>query len=156
MKDKNLMSVFPKTHHIQCLFHLYQNFLKNLRSCLGSSLYQEFIKDFMTIQCSHCETSTLQYTQPFVIQTFFSGIDDIIKKYLTQPIHDAHYKQMYQSVCYYAYQISFSEISVSDDEPFFDKEMNDSDETLIEADEDRELNLKSLISLVDPNNILEI
>lgn len=61
---------------------------------------------------------TLQYTQPFVIQTFFSGIDDIMKKYLTQPIHDAHYKQMCQSICYRAYQISFSEISVSDDDSF--------------------------------------
>lgn len=34
--------------------------------------------------------------------------------------------------------------------------MDDSDETFIEADEDQEFNLKSLISLVDPNDILEI
>jgi len=43
------------------------------------------------------KASTLQYTQPFVIQTFFSSIDSIIKKYLTQSIHDVHYKQMCQS-----------------------------------------------------------
>ncbi|CAG8782134.1 2444_t:CDS:2, partial [Rhizophagus irregularis] len=43
------------------------------------------------------KTSTLQYTQSLIIQTFFSGIDSIMKKYLTQPIHDAHYKQMCQS-----------------------------------------------------------
>src|SRR5436190_12783835 len=76
------------------------------------------------------KASTLQYTQPFIIQTFFSGIDDILKKHLTQPIHDAHYKQMCQSVCYRAHQVSFSEISVSDDDsfkPFFDdKEADDS------------------------------
>ena len=243
--------VFPKTRHIQCLYHIYQNLPKNLRSCLGSSLYQEFLKDFKLIQRSHCESvfeqrsqgivekyeagrkyittmllnrkhtwvkcftsrhftagtqstqrvesenaliqkavqssfsllqvqeslenrlefesinnrysiwkaSTLQYTQPFVIQTFFSNIDNVMKKYLTQPIHDAHYKQMCQSVCYRTHQVSFSEILVSDDdsfEPFFDKEIDDSAEILVEADEDRELNLKSLISLVDPHDILEV
>ena len=47
--------VFPETHHMQCLYHLYQNLPKNLRSCLGSSLYQEFLKDFKGIQRSYCE-----------------------------------------------------------------------------------------------------
>src|SRR5436305_5699690 len=87
------------------------------------------------------KNSTLQYTQPFVIQTFFSNIDIIIKKYLTQPIHDAHYKQMCQSVCYHAHQVLFSEILVSDDdsfEPFFNEKANNSAENHIEADEDRE------------------
>src|SRR6266540_6302272 len=104
------------------------------------------------------KASTLQYTQPFVIQTFFSSIDSIINKYLTQPIHDAYYKQMCQSVCYRAHQVQFSEIPVSDDgsfEPFFDK-VEDSAESLIEADEDRELDLKSLISMVSFNDILEV
>ncbi len=104
------------------------------------------------------KASTLQYTQPFVIQTFFSSIDSIINKYLTQPIHDAYYKQMCQSVCYRAHQVQFSEILVSDDgsfEPFFDK-VEDSAESLIEADEDRELDLKSLISMVSFNDILEV
>ena len=40
--------VFPKAHHMQCLYHLYQNLPKNLRSCLDS-LYQEFLKDFKAI-----------------------------------------------------------------------------------------------------------
>ena len=40
---------------MQCLYHLYQNLPKNLRSCLGS-LYQEFLKDFKAIQHSHCES----------------------------------------------------------------------------------------------------
>jgi hypothetical protein len=243
--------VFPETHHMQCLYHLYQNLPKNLRSYLGSPLYQEFLKDFKAIQCSHCESvfehqsagivekyeagkkyittmllnrkhtwvkcytlrhftagtqsiqrvesenaliqkavqssfsllqvqesienwlefesinnrysiwksSTLQYTQPFVIQTFFKDIDIIMKKYLTHPIHNAHYKQMCQSVCYCAHQVPFSEISASDDdsfEPFFDKEVDDFIETPIEADEDRELDLKSLISIVNLDDILEI
>src|ERR1044072_7103922 len=241
--------VFPKTHHMQCLFHIYQNLPKNLRSCLGS-LYQEFLKDFKEVQRAYCESvferrsqdlaeryaaggkyitillnrkhtwikcftsrhftagtqstqcvesenaliqkavqssfsllqvqeslehrlefesinnrysiwkaSTLQYTQPFVIQTFFSSIDSILKKYLTQPIHDTHYKQMCQSVCYRAHQVPFSEISISDDdsfEPFFDKEVDESAEIPIEADEDRELDLKSLISIVNSDDILEI
>ena len=244
--------VFPNAHHMQCLFHLYQNLSKNLRPSLGP-LYKEFLKDFRAIQRSHCESvfeqrsqgivekyaagkkyittmllnrkhswvkcftsrhftagtqstqraesenaliqkavqssfsllevqealenrlefesinnrysiwkiSTLQYSQPFVIQTFFSSIDHVIKKYLTQPIHDAHYKQMCQSVCYRAHQVPISEISTSDGdddlfEPFFDKEVDDSAEIPIEADEDWELDLKSLISIVNPNEILEI
>ncbi|CAB5205097.1 unnamed protein product [Rhizophagus irregularis] len=246
-----ISTVFPETHHMQCLYHLYQNLPKNLRSCLGSPLYQEFLKDFRAIQRSHCESvferrsagivekyeagkkyittmllnrkhtwvkcftsrhftvgtqstqhvesenaliqkavqssfflsqvqesienrlefelinnrysiwksSTLQYTQPFVIQTFFKDIDITMKKYLTQPIHDAHYKQMCQSVCYRTHQVPFSKISASDDdsfEPFFDKEVDDSIETPIEADEDRELDLKFLISMVNSDDILEI
>ncbi|GBC51893.2 protein FAR1-RELATED SEQUENCE 5-like [Rhizophagus irregularis DAOM 181602=DAOM 197198] len=246
-----ISTVFPETHHMQCLYHLYQNLPKNLRSCLGSPLYQEFLKDFRAIQRSHCESvferrsagivekyeagkkyittmllnrkhtwvkcftsrhftagtqstqrvksenaliqkavqssfflsqvqesienrlefelinnrysiwksSTLQYTQPFVIQTFFKDIDITMKKYLTQSIHDAHYKQMCQSVCYRTHQVPFSEILASDDdsfEPFFDKEVDDSIETPIEADEDRELDLKSLISMVNSDDILEI
>ncbi|RHZ78169.1 hypothetical protein Glove_167g114 [Diversispora epigaea] len=243
-------TVFPRTHHMQCLFHLYQNIFKNLHSKLGS-LFQEFLKDFKNIQHSHCEsvfercseslvekysagkkyitallnrkntwvkcftsrhftasiqstqraelenaliqkavqssfsflqvqevlenrhetefinnsysiwkTATLQYTQPFVIQTFFSEIDNLLKKYLTQLIHDVHYKQMCQSVCYRAFQIPMTEITISDDdsfEPFYEKENNNnSSEISIEADEDRELNLQSLITIVNPNEILEI
>ncbi|PKC50457.1 hypothetical protein RhiirA1_486327, partial [Rhizophagus irregularis] len=105
------------------------------------------------------KSSTLQYTQPFVIQTFFKDIDITMKKYLTQPIHNAHYKQMCQSVCYRTHQVPFSKISASDDdsfEPFFDKEVDDSIETPIEADEDRELDLKFLISMVNSDDILEI
>ncbi|CAG8721995.1 16342_t:CDS:2 [Funneliformis mosseae] len=70
-----------------------------------------------------------------------NSIDSIINKYLTQPIYDAYYKQMYQFVCYRAYQIQFSKIPVSDNgsfESFFDK-VEDSAEFLIEADEDQSL-----------------
>ncbi|CAG8445136.1 7600_t:CDS:1 [Funneliformis caledonium] len=70
------------------------------------------------------KTLTLQYTQPFIIQTFFSSIDNIINKYFTQLIHDAYYKQMCQSIYYHAHQVQFSEISVLDDgsfEPFLIK-----------------------------------
>ena len=77
------------------------------------------------------KTSTLQYTKPLIVQTFFSSIDIVMKKYLTQPIHDAHYKQMCQSVCYFAHQVSIAEASTLDDdsfEPIFDGE--DSVETL--------------------------
>ncbi|CAG8494567.1 8411_t:CDS:2 [Funneliformis caledonium] len=102
--------VFSETHHMQCLYHLYQNLSKNLHSCLGSLLYQEFLKDFKGIQHSYCENL----------------------------IYNAYYKQMCQSVCYRTYQVQFSEIPVSDDgsfEPFFDK-VEDSTKSLIEADED--------------------
>ncbi|CAG8760287.1 16197_t:CDS:1, partial [Racocetra fulgida] len=105
------------------------------------------------------KSSTLQYTQPFIIQTFFTSIDHIMKKFLTQPIHDAHYKQMCQSVCYLACQVSMSEILLSNDdlfEPFFEKEPDDNLDILLEADKDRELNLQSLISMVNHNEILEI
>ncbi|GBC44785.2 hypothetical protein GLOIN_2v1485884 [Rhizophagus irregularis DAOM 181602=DAOM 197198] len=94
------------------------------------------------------KTSTLQYTQPLIIQTFFSGIDSIMKKYLTQPIHDAHYKQMCQSVCYFMRQVSIAEAPTLDDdsfEPIFDGE--DSAETFAEIDENRELDLQSLIAM---------
>ncbi|EXX57044.1 hypothetical protein RirG_210580 [Rhizophagus irregularis DAOM 197198w] len=225
-------TVFPEAHHMQCLFHLYQNLPKNLRSCLGSSLYQEFLKDFRAVQRSHCEkvfeqrsqnlvekyaaeeryistvllnrkhtwrvesenalikkaiqssffllqaqeaienrlefesintrysiwkTSTLQYTQSLIIQTFFSGIDSIMKKYLTQPIHDAHYKQMCQSVCYFMHQVSIAEALTLDDDsfkPIFDGE--DSAETFAEIDEDRELDLQSLMAMVNIDDIIEI
>ena len=65
---------------------------------------------------------------------------------------------MCQSVCYRAHRVPSSEILVSDDdsfEPFFE-EVDNSSETHIEADEDRELNLESLISLVNSDDILEI
>ncbi|PKY34969.1 hypothetical protein RhiirB3_395906 [Rhizophagus irregularis] len=66
---------------------------------------------------------------------------------------------MCQSVCYRTHQVPFSKISASDDDsfkPFFDKEVDDSIETPIEADEDRELDLKFLISMVNSDDILEI
>ncbi|CAB4428780.1 unnamed protein product [Rhizophagus irregularis] len=96
---------------MQCLYHLYQNLLKNLRSCLGSPLYQEFLKDFRAIQRSYCES---------VFEHRSAASDDD----------------------------SF--------EPFFDKEVDDSIKTPIEADEDWELDLKSLISMVNSGDILEI
>ena len=96
--------------------------------------------------------------KPFIIQTFFGDIDNVMKKYLTQPIHDAHYKQMCQSVCYRACQVPISEASTSDDnsfEPFFDRE-EDSTNIFVEPDEDRKLNLQSLIATVNPDDIVEI
>ncbi|CAG8544943.1 4185_t:CDS:2 [Funneliformis caledonium] len=54
--------------------------------------------------------------------------------------------------------LQFSEIPVLDDssfEPFFDK-VEDSAESLIEADEDQKLDLKSLISMISFNDILEV
>ncbi|CAG8756973.1 13122_t:CDS:1, partial [Rhizophagus irregularis] len=130
-------------------------FLSQVQESIENRLEFELINNRYSIW----KSSTLQYTQPFVILTFFKDIDITMKKYLTQPIHDAHYKQMCQSVCYRTHQVPFSEISASDDdsfEPFFDKEVDDSIETPIEADEDRELDLKSLISMVNSDDILEI
>jgi hypothetical protein len=78
-----------------------------------------------------------------------------MKKYLIHLIHNAHYKQMCQSVCYCAHhvvvkkrwlivhQVPFPEILTSDDnsfEPFFDKKVDDFIETPIK-DEDQELDL---------------
>ncbi|CAG8749489.1 8997_t:CDS:2, partial [Racocetra fulgida] len=214
--------VFLKSHHIQCLYHLYQNLSKNLRPRLGP-LYQEFLKDFKSIQRSHCEsvferrsqglaekyvveekyivtillnrrhswvkcftsqhfTADIQSTQRVksenllikkaVQLTFsllevqevlenrleFDSINETLKKYVTPPIHDAHYKQMCQSVCYHSYKVQISEISTSDDdsfEPIFD-EVDDNSEIPVEADEDCELNLQSLVKIVNPNDILEI
>ncbi|KAF0514369.1 protein far1-related sequence 5-like [Gigaspora margarita] len=97
------------------------------------------------------------------VQSSFSllEVQEVLEKHLEfeSPIHDAHYKQMCQSVCYYAYKVQMSEISTSDDnsfEPFFDKETDDSSEIPVEADEDQKLNLQSLIAIVNPDNILEI
>jgi hypothetical protein len=66
---------------------------------------------------------------------------------------------MCQSVCYRVRQVPFSEVLISDDgsfELFFDKEVDDSAKTHIEADEDREFDLESLISMVNSDDILEI
>ncbi|CAB5195621.1 unnamed protein product [Rhizophagus irregularis] len=80
-----------------------------------------------------------------------------MKKYLTQPIHDAHYKQMCQSVCYFMRQVSIAEAPTLDDnsfEPIFDGK--DSAETFAKIDEDRELDLQSLMAMVNINDIIEI
>jgi hypothetical protein len=62
--------------------------------------------------------TSIQYSQPLVVQTFFSSIDIVMKKYLTQPIHDAHYKQMCQSVCYFMHQVLIAEAPTLDDDGF--------------------------------------
>ena len=46
--------VFNQSHHMLCLYHLYQNLPKNLRSCLGTQ-YQNFLTDFKYIQKSLTE-----------------------------------------------------------------------------------------------------
>ncbi|CAG8613735.1 9251_t:CDS:2 [Diversispora eburnea] len=131
---------------------------KAVQSSFSLSQVQEVLEnrhetEFINNSYSIWKTATLQYIQPFVMQTFFSDIDNLLKKkYLTQPIHDAHYKQMCQSVCYRAFQIPIAKITTSGNdsfEPFYDN----SSEILIEADEDRELNLQSLIAIVSPNEI---
>ncbi|CAG8803655.1 8794_t:CDS:2, partial [Gigaspora rosea] len=88
--------------------------LLEVQEALENRLEFEFINNHYSIW----KASTLQYTQPFVVQTFFNSISLIISKYLTQPINDAHYKQKCQSVCYHAYKVPISEISLSDDDLF--------------------------------------
>src|SRR5947209_8146948 len=68
--------VFPNAHHMQCLFHLYQNLSKNLRSSLGP-LYKEFLKDFRAIQRSHCE-SVFERRSQGIVEKYAAG-----KKYIT-------------------------------------------------------------------------
>ena len=117
---------------------------KAVQSSFFLSQVQESIENWLEFESinnrySIWKSSTLQYTQPFVIQTFFKDIDITMKKYLTHPIHDAHYKQMCQSVCYRAYQVLISEALTSDDdsfEPFFNKEEDSAAEIPTEADED--------------------
>ena len=80
-----------------------------------------------------------------------------MKKYLTQPIYDAYYKQMCQSVYSFTHQVSIVEAPTSDDdlfEPIFDEE--DFAETFAEADEDREIDLQSLMTTVNINDIIKI
>ena len=68
-----------------------------MQSSFSLSQVQEAIEnrlefEFINNRYSIWKTSTLQYSQPFVIQTFFNDINNLLKKYLTQPIHDAHHK----------------------------------------------------------------
>ena len=129
---------------------------KAVQSSFSLTQVQEAIEnrlEFETINnlYSIWKISTLQYVQLFVIETFFTSIDSNIKKYLTQPIHDAHFKQMCQSVCYRACQVPISEVLTSDDdsfEPIFDGE-DSGGEIPSEVDEDRELNLQSLIETIE-------
>ena len=58
------------------------------------------------------------YLQPFIVSNFFQEIDNVIKKYVTKLIHDAHYKQMCESVCYKAFQMNLNEIFTFDDDVF--------------------------------------
>ena len=46
--------VFNQSHHMLCLYHLYQNLSKNLRPCLGTQ-YQNFLSNFKHIQKSLME-----------------------------------------------------------------------------------------------------
>ncbi|CAB4446612.1 unnamed protein product [Rhizophagus irregularis] len=62
---------------MQCLYHLYQNLPKNLRSCLGSPLYQESLKNFRAIQHSHCE-SVFEHRSVGIVEKYEAG-----KKYIT-------------------------------------------------------------------------
>ncbi|PKY35666.1 hypothetical protein RhiirB3_456823, partial [Rhizophagus irregularis] len=133
------------------------HFTAETQSTQREAIENRFEFESINTRYSIWKTSTLQYTQPLIIQTFFSGIDSIMKKYLTQPIHDAHYKQMCQFVCYFMRQVSIAEAPTLDDdsfEPIFDGE--DSAETFAEIDEDRELDLQSLIAMVNIDNIIEI
>ena len=68
--------VFPEAHHMQCLFHLYQNLSKNLRPSLGK-LYKEFLEDFRAIQRSHCKSVFEQRSQG-IVEKYAAG-----KKYIT-------------------------------------------------------------------------
>ena len=64
---------------------------------------------------------------------------------------------MCQSVCYFVHQVPIAEAPTLDDdsfEPIFNGE--DSAETFAEADEDRELDLQSLMATVDIDDIIEI
>jgi hypothetical protein len=64
---------------------------------------------------------------------------------------------MCQSVCYFTHQVSIAEAPISNDdsfEPIFDEE--DSAETFAKADENRKMNLQSLMATVNIDDIIEI
>jgi len=102
------------------------------------------------------------YLQPFIVSNFFHEIDNVIKKYVTKLIHDAHYKQMCESVCYKAFQVNLNEIFTFDDDVFellVIESQGFEIPTPLQADEvddDREMYLRSLIKRVNQNDILEI
>ena len=97
------------------------------------------------------------YPQPFIVSNFFQEIDNVIKKYVTKPIHDIHYKQMCESVCYKAHQVDLNEISTFNDEIFEPLVVESQEfEMPLQADDDHKMYLRSLIERVDQNDILEI
>ena len=81
----------------------------------------------------------------------------MIKKYVTKPIHDIHYKQMYEFVYYKAYQVDLNEIFTFNNEIFELLVIESQEfEMLLQADNDRKMYLQSLIERIDQNDILEI
>ncbi|GBB92035.1 hypothetical protein RclHR1_19560003 [Rhizophagus clarus] len=78
-----ISTVLPKTHHMQYLYYLYQNLPKNLCSCLGSFLYQEFLKDFKAIQRSHYK-SVFEHRSADIVEKYEAGEKYIITMLLNR------------------------------------------------------------------------
>ncbi|RGB21598.1 hypothetical protein C1646_777662 [Rhizophagus diaphanus] len=158
---------------------LYQEFLKNFRAiqrshcesvfeCRSAGIVEKYKagkKYITTMLLNKKHTWVKCFTsRHFTVETQFTqrveSENALIQKAVQSNIDiDAHYKQMYQSVYYRTHQVPFSKISASDDnsfEPFFDKEVDNSIKTPIEVDKDQEFDLKSLISMVNSDDILEI
>ncbi|CAG8745230.1 8806_t:CDS:1, partial [Funneliformis caledonium] len=106
--------------------------------------------------------SNMVYPQPFIVSNFFQEIDNVIKKYVIKLIHNAHYKQMCEFICYKAFQVNLNEIFTFDDdifEPLVIEFQESEIPTPLQADEvddDREIYLRSLIERVNQNDILKI
>jgi len=102
------------------------------------------------------------YPQPFIVSNFFQEIDNVIKKYVTKLIHDAHYKQICKFICYKAFQVNLNEIFTFDDdvfEPLVIESQGFEIPTSLQADkidDDHKMYLRSLIKCVNQNDILEI
>ncbi|RHZ88497.1 hypothetical protein Glove_22g195 [Diversispora epigaea] len=189
-----ISTIFPETHHIQCLYHLYQNLPKNLRSCLGS-LYQEFLKDFKNIQHSHCESvferrsqglvekypAGEKYITTMLLNRKYTWVKCFTSRHFTAGTQSTQRVESENALIQKAVQSSFSlsqvqeaienrlefefinnPLTYNDDsfEPFFEKENNNDSGEIplipLEADEDRELDLQSLIAIVDNDEIIEI
>ena len=67
-----------------CFYHLYQNLLKNLRSCLGTQ-YQSFLTDFKYIQKSLTE-EVFNRRSHGLIDKYLKG-----KKYISDQLLDKKY-----------------------------------------------------------------
>ncbi|CAG8631313.1 20690_t:CDS:2 [Gigaspora rosea] len=174
--------IFPKSHHMQCLYHLYQNLSKNLRPRLGL-LYQEFLKDFTNIQSSHYESVFEQRSQgiaekyaagekyivTMLLNRKYSWVKCFTSRHFTAGTQSTQRVKSENTIIKKAVQSSFSFLEVQEalknilnsnlsiiNTQFGKYKVDNNSEIPVEADEDRELNLQFLITIVNPDDILKI
>ncbi|CAB5184916.1 unnamed protein product [Rhizophagus irregularis] len=129
--------IFPTTPHFYCLFHIWQNIIKNLKSKLGLRFHAFNIK--------------AKYTPiglPHLSSQFFSSVDAIIVKFLSPFILSLQRYQISQSFTYEKQLTSYL---------FENLQAETIDDNFIEEVVDEpQITLKAILDGIDTSNIIEV